>query len=177
MITRHGTFQRKNLTISTDHFLSIANDFEKFTLSWFVGVGFNYHKKITVNSEILTQHGLCFSFNLAVSEHFFNSDLVSTDFLHEYFKLQWKSEKFNETVPKNIDTMTQLEFFFHVREMFYDRTVNGIFDGHFVYVHDPYELPILSFPYPMHRHNHMYLFVEPILIEIDESLYDLTPEE
>lgn len=149
-------------------------------MSYHASVNFHWIQDDTLMSEIMTEKGFCFSFNLAPAEAMLDADTVSADLMHEYFfvKNAPKIHKIQQVFPKTINVIEFFDFFFNVRQDFYDSIRNGIFEGHFVYIHDPYELPIESLhPYPIHPYLHTDLYLEPIMLTIDDSLKDLTPHE
>lgn len=130
-------------------------------------------------SQILTEHGLCFTFNLAAPEAMYDVDLVTFDLIHEYFYCHYgKGAKTFELMPRKINKTGECVMFPNAPQWFYDRIMNGVYDAHFVYIHDPYELPTHSIQkYPLHFSSNMDLHVEPKLYAIDSSLDDLNPTE
>ena len=145
LVTRHGTFERLNLKIPTDTFLYNFNEFRKFTKANHTSVNFNYFGLPTLLSEILTEHGFCYTFNLATYEELYNSELVAADFYHDYFSTIYDTPPADGKFPRLISGVTSLVVFVRAPATYYDKIFNGLRDGHLIYIHDAYELPTKFF--------------------------------
>lgn len=176
LITRHGTFERNNFSIPTDNFLNVANEFGKFFGSLHTRqTSIRWIEKGAVLSEVMTEHGLCYVFNLAMSEEIYNTNLVQADLFHEYFS---DNRSDVAIVPRRISTDTVLYGYYQSTQDNYNKIFNKIHDGQTIYIHDPYELvTVSSYAIKNNKHGSLYVLLEPKLYSIDESLMDLDPIE
>jgi hypothetical protein len=133
----------------------------------------NYFAKPTLLSETLMEYGLCYTFNLAAIEHFYDLNLVAADFYHQHFT-SYNQKAVNITIPRTISLTTSLVIYVNALQTYYDKIFNGLHDGHWIYVHDPFELPTkFSDRFFMHKDVSATLIIEPLHNMIDESLNDL----
>jgi hypothetical protein len=130
-------------------------------------------------SEILTEHGLCLTYNLAHSTDIYDHEAISADFYHEYFSISSiKQQVSTEQVPRRIKANAELSFSIGAFQHFYDEIFNGRYDGHLFYIHDPYELPTTSSTkIYLQKDTYLKAFVEPQLNAVDESLESLEIHE
>lgn len=179
LITRSGVFEAKNVSLSTDNFLYTLNEFQKFTYARMdTGINFHFFGRPTFISEILTEYGLCYTFNLATSKEMYDTETVSAEFFHEYLTTLSGFPAFNETIPRFIAPTTAIFIYINAIQSYYDKIFNRLHDAHLVFVHDPYELPTVSMNrFSIDKNVLSTLHVEPIFNSIDESLFDLSINE
>lgn len=166
------------MSIPTDDFLDVINEFPKefeqfFSLVFFWNESYQFRL-----SEILTKWGLCFTYNIAFSHDLLNLNFTSHDFhyQHTFRKNGKKSIKFPaiEDFPKRLSTSDAgLWVGFG---SFLD--LSDDFDGFPYYLHDSFELPYKrSKTFKADRKLQSKILIEPQIYSIDESLYDFTPAE
>lgn len=178
LVTRQGTFSLKNISISTDNFLYYFNELAKFQITVHSSVNIRSSGLDTAISEVLTEHGLCFTYNLAKIEDIYHIDKISADFYHDYFLLTFGSPYALETIPRKIKSNSGLSVSAGAFQYFYDNIFNGRYDGHLVYIHSPFELPTTSSNQIfLQKDTYLKTWVEPQLNVVDESLEDLNVEE
>jgi hypothetical protein len=132
----------------------------------------------TIVSEIMTEHGLCLTFNLAKIEDVYDVDRISADFYHEYFAINIDPSYLVQIVPRKVKTNSGFSLSAAAFQNFYDEIFNSQYDGHLIYIHSPYELPTtLSNPIFLQKDIYLKGWMEPQLNVIDESLEDMEIQE
>lgn len=119
MISEHGIFAVKNVFIPTNDFLDVINEFNKeFINKEFTGEPYEHYNFEWIGyerpliSEILTENGLCFSFNLAQSDEVLNKNATADDFHYERFSFTTLFALFESaTDRKTGTTLTALTLF------------------------------------------------------------------
>ncbi|KAL7013324.1 hypothetical protein ACKWTF_015331 [Chironomus riparius] len=179
LVTRQGTFNLKNISIPTDNFLYNFNEFSKFQVTIHSSVNIRSSAQDTAVSEILTEHGLCFTYNLAAVNDIYNVDAeLTADFFHDYFLITFKSPNLKETVPRKVKASALVSVSASAFPYFYDEIYNGRYDGHLIYIHSPYELPTESSNQIfLQKDTFLKAQVEPQLNVVDVSLEDLDIKE
>ena len=129
-------------------------------------------------TEIITQWGLCFTYNIAFSHDLLNINSTSDDFHYVYFP-RWFSEDVNMEVknfPESISTSKA-----GLRAGFYpDLNKLGDFTKaqYTVIFHDPFELPSENSKVIKLNINYQTnVLIVPQLNSIDESLVEYEPSE
>lgn len=141
-------------------------------------MNFMWIDKLTLVSELATEHGFCINLNLAISSEMYHEDIVAADFYHEYFSLSWYEQDNGIKIPRRIKSSASLVVHVSALQTFYDMIYNGHHDGHLLYVHHPYELPMKSSSQIfMHKDVLLKVLIEPKLNFVDESLNDLSVDE
>lgn len=176
LVTRHGTFAKLNLSVPVENVLHTANELEKAGYNYESTISFT-QEKFMFTTELLTEHGLCVSTNLALADDMFHMDKVSFDLYHEYSSLYYPTESF-VTIPRTLFGNELFIMKIESKKGFNEGLVNGIFDANFVYFHDPYELPMTFLkPVSLSRTNRIDFTVEYKLLAVDESLHSMEPKE
>ncbi|CAG9812250.1 unnamed protein product [Chironomus riparius] len=175
LITNRGVFNKLNFSIPTDDFLEVANQFDKelgFDLSYY---WINEDQQYI--TEIITEWGLCFTYNIAFSHDLLNINSTSDDFHYEYFP-RW-FEDINIEInkfPISISTSKAgLRAGFHP-------DINKLGDltkaQYTVIFHDPFELPTAnSKVIKLNIYYQTNVLVVPQINSIDESLVEYGPSE
>ena len=185
LITNRGTFQKLNVSISTDDFLDVINEFAKEFIITSTSMNFQWIKDLKLfGNEIITPWGLCFSFNMAHSRDLLNLNTTSSDFHYQYTAAKLSDYKklvhqLSEPIPRKISTM-KAGLFVNLLPNFeeFQQVIENNIDGYLFILHDPYELPsrnAKSFRAKMLFRTNVIL--RPLLHEIDESLNDYEPKE
>jgi hypothetical protein len=181
LLTNRGVFQALNISIDADDFLDVINEFDKYQeksnlvdLPWKFTWITLFDPKV---SEILTEYGLCYSFNIATSDKMFKNDSVTSDLNYKLFNFRGKSETL--PIPRRTIHLTK-GFYFNARysKDFLKNLINIQNDGFILLIHDPYE-------YPSKHSSQMILndgirkkvFIDPKIYDIDDSLLEMSPKE
>jgi Amiloride-sensitive sodium channel len=203
LVSRRGIFDRRNFSIPIDDFLDVINQFQKSIDSSNVKLEAVWLNIFTVLfAEIITEFGLCYTFNIANYSKLFSDPDISDDF-HYHFNLldDKKYEDAGEDYPFKIASTTNglsakyefysLDFFdstvfvrtifllgnliqYMTSVFFFNKENNGIK----VLIHDPFELPSRdSLHINADINLNVFLFVDPTLKSIDDSMIDLSPDE
>lgn len=148
MITNQDVFSKLNFSIPTDDFLDVINEFDKeFLLSYEVlNYSFIFDGTQYV-SEIITQHGLCFSFNIAYSNDMFDYNFTSSDFHYNIFPMGFIHNFLPEfpILPRK-DSL----YPYGLKTGLYlnnNKTKNAVkrdYEGYDFILHDPFEMPSSS---------------------------------
>lgn len=133
-------------------------------------------------TEIITQWGLCFTYNIAFSHDLLDINSTSNDFHYQYFKRR-RIEKLNEPPPQNFPKKLSTSRaglwvgFTDVNDVMEGQSVYK-FDGFLVLFHNSYELPSKKSQIIQFNPNlQAKVFINPKLNAIDESLLDYEPVE
>jgi hypothetical protein len=133
-------------------------------------------------SEIITPWGLCFMYNVALSHDLLNVNSSSSDF---HYKYSLRTKNYNSAThrvipkfPKSISTSNAGLWVGFSKSMNETNTIQNIFTGYKVILHDSYELPstnakIINFNYYFQSK----VLVDPQINSIDEALYGYDPVE
>jgi len=175
LITNRGIFNKINYSVPTDDFLEITNQFRKDLYSDLNFFWINEDQQFV--AEIITQWGLCFTYNIAFSHDLLNIDSTSDDF-HYIYTPRWY-EKINfdhENFPVRISTSKvglRVGFFPDFENL------EGLLKTQYtVLFHDPFELPSKNSKImELNIYYQTNVLVVPQLNSIDESLVDYEPAE
>lgn len=126
-------------------------------------------------SEIITEYGLCISFNIAEHHEVLLSNVTSTDF--HYDVVQYPKSRPTTYVhkpPRNA-TASNIGLVYHFQSPnFFERNQTFIgtdIAGHLVMVHDPYEIPSHdTVKIPLTFLTYLNFWIEPELNEVEESM-------
>ena len=185
MITNRGTFQKINLTIPTDDFLDIINEFDKDFLIDYFAIVFKWIDEYQQYvSEIITPLGLCFTFNIAPSHELMDTNLTSDDFHYIYAHKEiqeglWNHEKPPQAIKRISTSKSGLWIGFQAKFLLRDNLLgdDGL-SGFQVLIHDPFELPTTrSKMIKLNTDYETQINLIPQLNTIDESLFDYDPAE
>ena len=175
-ITNRGSFHKLNFSVPTDDFLDVINEFSKEFDDFFKLVFYwidDYQNRM---SEIITQWGLCFTYNIAFSHDLLNINSTSNDF---HYQNTIRMVPFNkqsqpmEDLPKRISTSNAgLWVGFDKLNQKNDLHV----DGYLSLLHNPYELPTKRSKFSeVNLKVQSRILIEPQMNSIDESLLDYEP--
>lgn len=173
LITNQEIFSKLNISVPNDDFLDVINEFGKEFNEYFSIVFYWLGEYQQYVSEVLTQWGLCFTFNIAFSHDLLDLNSTSSDFhyLHTHREIQpklWRHQHPPIESPKKLSTSNAgLWTGFSYYSNFYK-----------IMLHNPFELP--SSRSKMLAFNPTYktkISLDPQLYSIDESLHDLSPAE
>ncbi|KAG5667483.1 hypothetical protein PVAND_015463 [Polypedilum vanderplanki] len=171
LISQRGTFAFINFSIPTIDFLDVINEFDKAVgIDEIVNFQWRFSSSTAV-SEILTEHGLCTTFNIALPNDLFDTNLISQDFQYAHITEIFKNSSFTEVIPRRALKSSQDVYLdsFIENEMGEAEVWNFI--GNFMYWHDPYELPTKFSQTKMLSYNKITnIWIEPQIMEIDESI-------
>ncbi|KAG5679881.1 hypothetical protein PVAND_009418 [Polypedilum vanderplanki] len=175
IMTNRGILTKLNISASTDDFLDVLNEFR----SDFV-VDFLWNQlKGTKFSSILTEFGLCRTFNLTLPEDLFHKDLISDDFDHKYYSTFSREKTFDykQIIPRRANSVDDTVFFeAECFEILLTETFK--FEGQILMIHNPYELPNIqtkSIIINVRDNSVVNVRLIPEMFDIDESLYDDDP--
>lgn len=165
----------------TNDVLDILNQFDKCS-EYKVNTDFTWIMSPKEHrSDILTEYGICTSFNIAMSQDVLYLNSTSDDFHYIPFthfyrsKINFKSAVIpRRTLALNegliINTLNNYRVIKNV--------LNLNIDGTLVLLHDPYEMPSkYSTQVPLNSFETLNLKIEPQFNTIDESLIDFDPAE
>lgn len=181
ILENNGTFNKLNYSVPADDFLYVINEFTKefqsdksLLFDWI-------NKRQYYMTEIITEWGLCFTYNIAYNHDLLHINSTSDDFHYQYFYriniLNQNVRNYPPNFPRTISTsQTGLWIGFgtdgiemlHVAEFY----------GYKIIFHDPYELPsrnsrILNINHKIQSD----ILIEPVIKSIDESLNKYNPNE
>lgn len=189
LVTDRGFFHKLNLSVPTDDFLDVINEFSKpfddiyfsFSVGW-------PGESPTFVSEILTPFGLCLNFNLAFSHDVLHINTTSNDFNYQLFMLQreldylWdETPSRPELLPRRVLTSfqsgvtisAQVDMTKDVKDV-----ISNDFNGHLFILHDPFELPTMSSKIlKIHDDRPQEILIYPQMNSIDESIAGFDPVE
>ncbi|KAG5668125.1 hypothetical protein PVAND_016078 [Polypedilum vanderplanki] len=178
ILTKRGILSQLNISIPTDDFLDVLSEFQRANIREILPLfhwSRDFHARYSI---ILTEFGLCRSFNLALPEDIFYIDSISDDFLHNYFTdSDYNGQKNNtEIIPRKAENSDDSVNFWtggKPRE-----TEVFKFEGYMIFYHDPYEMPkknTKAVIINVQETHIMNLFFTPEMVDIDQSLYDVDP--
>lgn len=181
LISRRGTFAKLNFSIPTDDFLDIINEFTIHASidSPLIRIVQTYSGP-SILSNILTETNLCKSYNMALSNEVFDTNLTSDDFNYQHYNDRKGKYFKNLTIVVPQRSLTS-KVFLTTRTLTYnlqrDMTISST-KGGIIYFHDSYELPSkLIQSMVINDDQYIEIFVEPQMMEVDESFYDENPIE
>lgn len=180
MMTKRGTFALKNFSIPTDDFLDVVYEFEFGYRTRGMITRFEWNKSTSpFSSEILTEHGLCMSFNHAFANEMFNEEKTSADFHYKIFRYYNHETIFTEFIPRHAQFWDNVfEIYVRNKLEYFQKIVNFDYYGYSVWIQDPYEFPSgFSQKIVAQSEKLIDVKIEPEMISIDESLYDDDPIE
>lgn len=178
LVTRSGIFEKKNISIPTDNFLHTFNEFHKFLFNDDVEWKFYFLTRYSKFSQVLTDHGFCYTFNLAITKEMFNENSISTEFFHEHFGAGNIPNQTDTAIPRLIPFAAILRILIKSSKSYYKKIDNGLYEGHIIYIHDPYELPSRTTNRIFMRNGQTSMLnIEPIFNTIDDSLDELQINE
>lgn len=186
-ITKRNLFQQLNISVPTDDFLNVINQFEKeFDPDKGSIVFYLIYERQEYISEIITPYGLCQTYNIAYSHDLLKINSTSNDFHFINSKVyknikRWIHSHPPEHLPQKVltsnaglwigfgnkeDDEKSLELF------------HNTFDGYVVMFHDSFELPSkLSKTVNFNKMLQTKVLIDGKIITIDDSLYDYEPIE
>lgn len=189
MVENDDFLSKFNVSISTDNFIAQLLEFSNF-YGYMSGDKGNWTNKHHINyTEVISQKGLCYTFNFPTAEKFFNLDAVSSDFNYN----KTKSVVFEETEPffdyPLSTSSSELGMFASVRtdhhslvNHFKTKVVfvpmNSVENGIHLTFHDPYEIISKDSPNHFAMYNQSTLFkINPTKVNYDDSIAVYSPEE
>ena len=143
-------------------------------------VGFR-HEADKYISEVLTPLGLCYSFNIALAHNLMNLNLTTDYFNFQIFLTQALSNRNHSReipeIPRN-DTYYPNGLGLLWTFLFVDESYAINRTGHYLYLHDPYELPSTSSKKIMvNKNRDGYIKIVPQIHQIDNSIAGYDPVE
>jgi amiloride-sensitive sodium channel len=173
-ITHKGVL--KNLSIPTNDFLHMINTFEKLNrhevtqgFYWF------YDQSRGLFSEILMPWGLCSVFNIASREEVLHVDNTSSDFHYEIIS---NKGPVNLTFKIPRKTKTSEEGFTIHFQLDDDNEFVGVRQGSIAVIHNSHEFPTMNaVKIPFNGYKKTYVWIQPQMNSIDESLEDFSPAD
>lgn len=185
LMAKRETFLSLNYSVPTDDFLDVINEFAKEFDQTSSSAVFAFTAEVrSYISEIITHWGLCFTFNIALSRDLLNQNSTSSDFHYELFITQnFKKYKAKisppEVLPRRIPTSNAgllVDLFTDFSEV--KEIILNNFDGYFVLIHDPFELPSKkSKIFQLGYAPKFKVIIDAELNKIDESIRDYQPAE
>ncbi|CAG9811156.1 unnamed protein product [Chironomus riparius] len=185
ILENREVFLKLNFSVPAHDFLEISNEFLKGSLSF---VFYWIDEKRQYVTEIVTQWGLCFTYNIGFSHDVLHINSTSDDFhfqasSKEDIMPSYQSTYLYETPPKDLpQTISTSKAGLWVGiSLAYadkDRIAKNTFKAYTVLLHDPFELP--SANSKIIQLNVKYqttIQVNPQQNSIDESLMDYEPVE
>ncbi|XP_070504562.1 uncharacterized protein [Chironomus tepperi] len=179
LIRGSGVFHKLNHPMPTNDILDILNQFEKRSeyeinpiYTWIMSP--REHR-----SEILTEYGICYSFNVANSQDVLYLNNTSNDFHYEQFLPFYRSQRtfVAAMIPRRTAAPTEGLI---IKSMNSYRAIKNVLnlniDGAILFMHDPYELPTkYATQVPLNCYQTLNMKIEPQYNTIDESLDDFDP--
>lgn len=157
--------------------MEVANHFEKELIFDVTYVWINREQQYL--TEIVTQWGLCFTYNIAYSSNLLNINATSDDFHYVYAPRWLQDDNLNDRLREFPDRTSTSKAGFRAK---FNPNFNNLVDmiGHqyTIILHDPYELPTENSK--VMKFNIYYqtnVLVVPQLNSIDESLVEDKPDE
>jgi len=132
-------------------------------------------------SEIITEWGLCFTFNIAFSHDLLNINSTSNDFhyQHQHRKISnVPIQRPPQILPKRVSTVKSGLWVGFEKNLYKNEVIENDFNGYLVLLHDPFELPskkskIVNFNLKFQTE----IIVDPLINAIDESLIEYESNE
>lgn len=176
----HDTFLKLNYSVPTDDFLDVINEFDKDFFPGSFRIVFNWiDERKDYVSEIITQWGLCFTYNIAFSHDVLHINSTSEDFHYQSARKIADFEMSDDPIdlPPN-DLPQKISSSKAGLWVGFRRFNDDIFNGFTVIVHDPFELPsanskIIDFNFKYQTT----ILIDPQQQSIDESLVGYDPAE
>lgn len=161
--------------------LDILNQFEKRSefainpvFSWILSPN-------EYRSETITEYGICFSFNIAMSQNVLDLNSTSDDFHYIPFAHFYRSKNTYEAavIPRRTKALNEGLIIKTINSYRGIKNVLNLnIDGALVLLHDPYELPSkYASQVPLNSYEALNMKIEPQFNTIDESLIDFDPIE
>ena len=174
-----GVLAKLNRTLPNFDSLDVLNEFEKEIKSC-PGICFEFHRRCNrYISEVLTPLGLCHSFNIALAHDLLDINTTSNDFHYELFISCFAILNNVYDMPEIPRNDTSLPTGLKIRwfEAF-NNLIERDLVGHYMYLHDPYELPSTNSKKLMLNINHDILIqIVPQINRIDDSIVGYDPAE
>lgn len=145
----------------------------------FVSISLTWVGQTSFISEILTEFGLCYSFNLAISDNVVDKNLTSPNFHYSHFTIHNYPLGRTEKIPRKINTCDKgYSIAAWSSEEYYKFVHNLHQDDHLIFIHDPYEYPTRSsVSMSLNRNSIINVLLNPIFYGIDESLKNFNIQE
>ncbi|KAG5673243.1 hypothetical protein PVAND_003306 [Polypedilum vanderplanki] len=181
LISRRGSFAKINFSVPTDDFLDVINEFTMQASLESSLIAFSQtYSGPSIVSNIITQTNLCKNYNIALADDVFHTNITSNDFNFQHYNDRRGKFYKNFTIVVPQRSLTS-KIFLLVRILTYNLHREhslGSTKGGLMYFHDPYEMPS-KFTQSMMINENQYneIFVEPQMMEVDESFYDENPLE
>ena len=187
LITKRNIFHQFNLSVPTDDFFEVMNQFQKEFVpgTWSIRFYLIYEQQDYI-SEIITPWGLCQTFNIAFSYDLLNLNTTSNDFHYEDANIYKRRKRYQhahppDELPRKVSTSKAgLWVGFGNKEEDEERLelIHNNFDGYVVLFHDPFELPSKnSKTVNFNKQLQTKVLIDGQIMTIDESLYDYEPAE
>jgi len=177
-----GVFAKTNLTFPKDDFLDVINEFDKEFLNNDGAVCFEFRQYFyRYVSEIITQYGLCFTYNIALAHDLLNLNLTSDYFYYQLFLTcnpdSQKSKHEIQEIPKNETSYPNgLRLFFMITLI--NEAIDRNVSGYHLYLHDPFELPSSSSKkFVINVNGETHIKIDPQINQIDDSIAEYDPIE
>lgn len=178
MILNYGTFNKINFSISTDNFLEFLYEFEteiyNHNPSFFFGSnGKNWR------TDVVTAHGVCRTFNLALSNDLLNINETSDNFHYQHY------DNLNNyfTYPAELPGLPQSDspFPYGLNIQLAMDIDNESFTENYtytLYLHDPFEFPSSSSTkFILKTNTEIQIKIFAQIHEIDDSITDYDSKE
>ncbi|CAG9811153.1 unnamed protein product [Chironomus riparius] len=182
LVTNRGTFQNLNISIPTDDFLDILNQFPKQFRETISIVFYWINQLQFYMSEVITPWGLCFTYNIAFSHDLLNLNSTSDDFHYQHFHRtrnhKSKNNRLPSSFPKSVSTSNAGLWVGFTRKISLNEGIQNDFIGFKVILHNPLELPsknskVINF----NEQFQSEIKVDAQVNSIDEALYGYEPAE
>jgi hypothetical protein len=178
LVLNKGIFSKLNFSIPTDDFLDVINEFDKEFLRGRKILTFSFlDDPYHYMSELLSPQGLCFTFNIALSQDLLKINSTSDDF---HYKIFWTGLGYpsKTTIPRSD---SQYPYGLKIQTILEEKILKIAernIDGYQVYLHDPYELPSSSsVKYIAKMDRKLDIKILPQINSIDDSIVDFSPKE
>lgn len=169
----------KNISIPTDDFLDVLNEFQKEIFSPAGSqIGYSWSEEMTyIYSEILTEFGLCYTFNSVSYNRLLRFFSVSSDFHFQKFSFFTPNYEGRNPLRMNLRNGEYKLVITTVKEYF-EKGIVATLNGYLMIFHNSYELPSKSSTIiPINIGEKYDIIIEPQLNNIEVSLKNDDPME
>jgi hypothetical protein len=185
LITNRRVFSKINFFIPADDFLDDINEFAKeFTEGYNQIIFHLFNQNQEYIAEVLTQWGLCFTYNIGFSHDLLHINSTSDDFHYIYSQKMFRKKYLilfppPQNLPIKVSTSQNGLWVGFWNKIF--PPVNPIeydYDGYLLLFHNPFELPSKRsklFKFSMKFQTT--ILIDPQINSIDETLLDYEPHE
>lgn len=185
ILTKRGVFFAKNLQIPNDKFLDVLLELEKnFFQNLYSGLFWKGEDNVNL-TEIMTELGFCYSFNIVKSSDLLNIQSTSNDFHYKFIdssmsiKGVFEDEGEKKVLSSQLGLMgTTIWNTISKDWRPVDDIANFEIDGILLLLHDPFELPSSnSIKIPVIANRSIQIWIEPEIHGVDESIVDFSSKE